>query len=92
MNAIMNKNSASVKDCTMYVALFPCNECAKLCIQAGIKEVVYLSNKYHEKEPFIAAQKLLDMAKIKTRLFVPSRQQIVLDFGVIDQGLFNKRS
>lgn len=31
----MNKNSADVKGCTMYVALFPCNECAKLIIQAG---------------------------------------------------------
>lgn len=35
LNAIMNKNSADVKGCTMYVALFPCNECAKLIIQAG---------------------------------------------------------
>ena len=33
MNAIMNKNSASVEGCTMYVALFPCNECAKMIIQ-----------------------------------------------------------
>lgn len=36
LNAIMNKNSADVKGCTMYVALFPCNECAKLIIQAGL--------------------------------------------------------
>ena len=35
MNAIMNKNSASVKNCVIYVALFPCNECAKLIIQSG---------------------------------------------------------
>uniref|UniRef100_A0A8C9RSN5 Deoxycytidylate deaminase n=1 Tax=Scleropages formosus TaxID=113540 RepID=A0A8C9RSN5_SCLFO len=35
LNAIMNKNSADVKGCTMYVALFPCNECAKLIIQAA---------------------------------------------------------
>ena len=35
MNAIMNKNSADVKGCTIYVALFPCNECAKLIIQSG---------------------------------------------------------
>lgn len=34
LNAIMNKNSADVKGCSMYVALFPCNECAKLIIQA----------------------------------------------------------
>ena len=39
MNAIMNKNSADVKNCTIYVALFPCNECAKLIIQSGIKKV-----------------------------------------------------
>ncbi|XP_059500840.1 deoxycytidylate deaminase isoform X2 [Stegostoma tigrinum] len=35
LNAILNKNSADVKGCTMYVALFPCNECAKLIIQSG---------------------------------------------------------
>uniref|UniRef100_A0A1I8HAE0 dCMP deaminase n=1 Tax=Macrostomum lignano TaxID=282301 RepID=A0A1I8HAE0_9PLAT len=46
MNAIMNKNSADVRDCTLYVALFPCNECAKIIVQSGITEVVYLSDKY----------------------------------------------
>ncbi len=41
----MNKNSADVKGCTMYVALFPCNECAKLIIQAGesVSELVFLT-------------------------------------------------
>lgn len=38
MNAVLNKNSASAKNCRLYVALFPCNECAKLLIQAGIRE------------------------------------------------------
>ncbi|KAL7981889.1 hypothetical protein Chor_000946, partial [Crotalus horridus] len=38
LNAIMNKNSADVKGCSIYVALFPCNECAKLIIQAGKKK------------------------------------------------------
>ena len=46
MNAILNKNSADVERCTIYVALFPCNECAKMIIQSGIKEVVYLSDKH----------------------------------------------
>jgi dCMP deaminase len=32
MNAILNKNSADVKGCTIYTALFPCNECTKLII------------------------------------------------------------
>jgi hypothetical protein len=35
MNAILNKNAASVKGCSIYVALFPDNEAAKLIIQAG---------------------------------------------------------
>ena len=45
MNAIMNKNSADVKNGTMYVTMYPCNECAKLMIQAGIREVVYCEGK-----------------------------------------------
>ena len=67
MNAIMNKNSADVKGCTMYVALFPCNECAKLVIQSGIKQVIYVSDKYHEKASMIASRRLLDLAGVKYR-------------------------
>ena len=33
----------------MYVALFPCNECAKLIIQSGIAQVIYRSDKYHDR-------------------------------------------
>ena len=64
MNAIMNKNSADLKDCIMYVALFPCNECAKLIIQAGIKEIIYVSDKYHEKPEMVASRRLLDLAGV----------------------------
>ena len=63
----MNKNSADVKGCTMYVALFPCNECAKLVIQSGIAEVVYVSDKYHNKPEMVASRRLMDMAGIKYR-------------------------
>ena len=45
MNAIMNKNSASVAGGSLYVTMYPCNECAKLMIQAGIREVVYCEGK-----------------------------------------------
>ena len=67
MNAILNKNTSDVKDCTMYVALFPCNECAKLIIQSGMREVVFLSDKYHSKPEMVASRRLLDMAGIKYR-------------------------
>ena len=46
-NAILNtRNGSALKGCTLYVTLFPCNECAKAIIQVGIKEIVYGSNKY----------------------------------------------
>ena len=68
MNAILNKNSTDVKGCTLYVALFPCNECAKLIIQSGIQTILYASDKYHDKEEMIASRKLLDMAGVQYRL------------------------
>lgn len=67
LNAILNKNSADVKGCTMYVALFPCNECAKLIIQSAISEIVYFSDKYHHKPEMIASRRLLDMAGVHYR-------------------------
>ena len=45
MNAIMNKNSQSLHGATLYVTMYPCNECAKLIIQSGIREVVYFEGK-----------------------------------------------
>ena len=65
-NAILNSNS-NLEGCTIYVTLFPCNECAKLIIQSGIKEVVYMDDKYDGTESDIASKKMLDSAKIKYR-------------------------
>lgn len=48
----------------MYVALFPCNECAKLIIQSGVKDVVYLSDKYHDDEIMVASRRLFDLAGV----------------------------
>ena len=62
MNAILNKNSADVQGCSIFVGLFPCNECAKMIIQSGIKEVVYLSDKYKVTNSMIASRRLLLMA------------------------------
>uniref|UniRef100_A0A8C6CBJ2 Deoxycytidylate deaminase n=1 Tax=Monodon monoceros TaxID=40151 RepID=A0A8C6CBJ2_MONMO len=84
LNAIMNKNSADVKGCTMYVALFPCNECAKLIIQAGIKEVIFVSDKYHDSNETIAARLMFEMARVSFRKFTPKCSQIVIDFDSIN--------
>ncbi|PNJ27479.1 DCTD isoform 7, partial [Pongo abelii] len=83
LNAIMNKNSTDVKGCSMYVALFPCNECAKLIIQAGIKEVIFMSDKYHDSDEATAARLLFDMAGVTFRKFIPKCSKIVIDFDSI---------
>ena len=81
MNAILNKNASSVEGCRIYVALFPCNECAKLIIQSGIREVVYMSDKYHAQPAFVASRRLLTLARVTCRRLVPKHQRIVLDMG-----------
>ena len=65
-NAILNSN-APVKDCRIYVTLFPCNECAKAIIQSGIKEVIYLEDKYPDSVSIRASKRLLMMAGIVVR-------------------------
>ncbi|XP_050733934.1 uncharacterized protein LOC127007248 isoform X1 [Eriocheir sinensis] len=79
MNAIMNNNSPNLADCSIYVALFPCNECAKLIIQAGIKKVLYFSDKHRNKPQTKASKRLLDMAGVEYRLCMPSQKTIDLN-------------
>uniref|UniRef100_A0A1I8FIM2 dCMP deaminase n=1 Tax=Macrostomum lignano TaxID=282301 RepID=A0A1I8FIM2_9PLAT len=66
--------------CTIYVALFPCNECAKLIIQSGIKEVVYLSDKHRTKPATKAAKRMLAKAGVSMCQFESKRTQITVDF------------
>ncbi|XP_066262957.1 deoxycytidylate deaminase [Euwallacea similis] len=84
LNAILNKNCTSVKNCTMYVGLFPCNECAKVIIQSGIKEVVYMSDKHERKLSTIAAKNMFDAVGIEYRQFIPKNRKIVIDFDEIN--------
>lgn len=62
LNAIVNYrgNKKDLESAKIYVDLFPCNECAKVIIQSGIKEVIYLSDKHKTSENNIASRKLLD--------------------------------
>lgn len=86
MNAILNKNSASVQNCTLYVALFPCNECTKLIIQSGITQVVYLSDKYHDDWKSIASRRMLDMANVTYRQHVVVNNTIQINFSSVVSG------
>ena len=69
-NAILNtRNGSALKDCTLYVTLFPCNECSKAITQSGIKELVYAENKYENELSTQASLKLLTLAGIKIRKY-----------------------
>lgn len=76
LNAILNCHGGSVKDAICYTTLFPCNECAKAIIQAGISEVVYLSDKYSETDSTKASKKMFDSANVKYREFNTTNKEI----------------
>ncbi|MDY5306331.1 deoxycytidylate deaminase [Fusobacterium gastrosuis] len=81
LNAILN-SIKSLKNCTIYVALFPCNECSKAIIQSGIKEIVYLSDKYASTDINKASKKMLDAAGVKYRKLETEREELKLNFCV----------
>ena len=68
-NAILNtrNGTSALRGCTLYVTLFPCNECTKAIIQTGIKEVVYISNKYEDTVGVQASKRMLLLAGVKIR-------------------------
>jgi dCMP deaminase len=82
LNAIMNSRDTNLDGCTIYIGLFPCNECTKLIIQSGIKEVVYLSDKYAHLDAYKASKRMLEMAGVKTRQLVMPQKNILLSFRI----------
>ena len=84
MNAILNKNSENVQGCSIYVALFPCNECAKMIIQSGIRTVIYFSDKHSDKSSTVASKRMMDMAGVTYTQFVPRMKKIEIDFDIIN--------
>lgn len=80
LNAILNSHGKSLIGATMYVALFPCNECAKAIIQSGVKEVVYYSDKYADSQATMASKRMLTSAGVKIRRIETSLSEITLYF------------
>ena len=65
LNAILNYRGGSLEGAKLYVSLFPCNECAKAIIQAGIKTIVYECDKYAKEDNVIASKKMLRAAGVE---------------------------
>ncbi len=79
-NAILNKISIDLTDCTLYTTLFPCNECSKAIIQSGITSIIYLSDKYEQSDIVKASKKMLDVVNISYTKYQSNNLSLTIDF------------
>ncbi len=82
LNAILNARGKNLAGAKLYVSLFPCHECAKAIIQAGISEVVYLSDKYSGTVSDIASKRMLNAAGVKLTKLIPKKSELILNFDI----------
>lgn len=81
-NAILNYSGDTnlLKGATLYVTLFPCNECAKFIAQTGIKRIIYLSDKYADTDSVRVSKEILTLCNIRYEQFLPIRKTIELSY------------
>ena len=82
LNAILNAHGKNLVGARLYVALFPCNECAKAIIQSGIREVIYLSDKYANTPSTRASKRMLRSAGIKLTKLEVEKEKLEINFNV----------
>jgi dCMP deaminase len=78
LNAILNYRGGSLDGSTLYVSLFPCNECAKAIIQAGIKTVIYCEDKYSDTPSVMASKRMFNSAGVRYVRYQPSGREITI--------------
>ncbi|MEA4890177.1 MAG: dCMP deaminase family protein [Clostridiaceae bacterium] len=84
LNAILNNVGFNLAGCTIYVPLFPCNECGKAIIQSGIREVVYISDKYAETDNVKASKLMMEHAGVHYRRLETHLDELRLSYRVAD--------
>ncbi|MDE6312927.1 MAG: dCMP deaminase family protein [Lachnospiraceae bacterium] len=80
LNAILNYRGGSLEGATLYVTLFPCNECTKAIIQSGIKTIVYDSDKYAGTPSNVASKRMLKTAGVSCRAYEKTGRNVTLEF------------
>ncbi|MCH5191285.1 MAG: dCMP deaminase family protein [Oscillospiraceae bacterium] len=80
LNAILNSGGRNLQGCKIYVALFPCNECAKAIIQSGIKEVIYISDKYADSVGVRASKRMMDAAGVQYKKITLKHDELKISF------------
>ncbi|MCI1722325.1 MAG: dCMP deaminase family protein [Lachnospiraceae bacterium] len=76
LNAILNYRGGSLEGSKLYVSLFPCNECAKAIIQAGIRTVIYDCDKYGDTPSVMASKKMFDAAGVRYYQYTRTNREI----------------
>lgn len=79
LNAILNAKGINLTGATIYVTLFPCNECSKAIIQSGIKTVIYESDKYADTDSVKASKKMFDTCGIKYNQYENKNKKIEIE-------------
>ena len=79
LNAILNYRGGSLEGSKIYVSLFPCNECAKAIIQAGIKKVIYDCDKYSGTPSVIASKMMFQSAGVAFQKYEPTNRKIEIE-------------
>ncbi len=79
LNAILNYRGGSLEGAKMYVTLFPCNECAKAIIQAGIKTIVFANDKYETSAAVIASKRMLNAAGVRYYQYTPTNRIVEIE-------------
>ena len=82
LNTILNATGKSLRGARLYVSLFPCNECAKAIIQSGIKEIIYLSDKYANTQSTRTSRRMLASAGVETRQLKPSIKELTISYNI----------
>lgn len=80
LNAILNSGGSNLFGCKIYVGLFPCNECAKAIIQAGIKEIIFISDKYADTPGVKASKRMLTASGVSFRKFQAHTAELKISF------------
>ncbi|MBO5872832.1 MAG: dCMP deaminase family protein [Clostridia bacterium] len=76
LNAILNFRGGTLEGSRLYATLFPCNECAKAIIQAGIKEIIYSCDKYASTDSVLASKMMFKAAGVKLTPYSSSGKDI----------------
>ena len=79
LNAILNYTGTTMKKSRIYVSLFPCNECAKAIIQAGIQEVIYKDDKYKDTDAIVVSKRMFDMSGVKYTEYKSRGMKVALE-------------